>query len=382
MRLNKNDSTEQKSWFYRWVVNNRLVAALIVVIVLLAAVYMMCRVSFIFEPITALFTAVGAPMITAGIFYYLLIPIVNWANRKFRWSKQTIVLIIFLIVFAILILGIIFISPIIRTNFVQFAKHWPDYYKHWSRQLLVWLDYPALNPIKNWALDANNNLNKTIIDWSRSYLSNGIAGVGWITRFLTMTAITLVTFPFMLYYMLKESDKFPKYISQFFPEKTRSSLMEVLYEINKQISDYLRGQILTALAVSIMFMIGFSVIGLPYGIWIGLLAGPLNLIPYLGSFLAMVPAIIIALLGSTNLLLAVLVVFAIEQTLESRLIHPKIMGASMHIHPVTILVILLAAGEMFGLLGVAFGIPAYAVLKVLISRIYLWWRQNSELFKS
>lgn len=382
MPFNKKESDKQISWFDRWVVNNRLVSVLAVIILLLLAIYLLHLTSFIFKPISALFAAVGAPVITAGIFYYLLIPVVNWLHHRFNLSKQLIVLLIFLIAAVLILIFIIYLAPVIRVNLVQFFQHWPDYYKHWSKQLDVWLDYPALKPVKNWALDANNNVNKTIIDWSRSYLSNGIAGVGKITHLITMIVITLLTFPFMLYYMLKEGDNFPRYISQFFPAKVRPSVSEVLSEINKQISDYLRGQILTAIAVSIMFMIGFSIIGLPYGIWIGLLAGPLNLIPYLGSFLAMVPAVIISLFGGTHLLFAVLIVFAIEQTLESRLIHPKIMGASMNIHPVTILVILLGAGEMFGLMGVAFGIPAYAVLKVLISRIYYWWRENSELFKS
>ncbi len=381
MRFNKKEVDQQKTWLERWVFNNRLVSVLLVIILLLLTIYLLHKTSFIFEPIKALFSAVGAPVITAGIFYYLLIPSVNWARDKFHLSKQLIVLIIFLFVALFLVLFVVYIAPIIRDNFIVFFKHWPDYYSHWSKRLQVWLSYPGLKPIKNWVLDTNNNFNKTIINWSKNYLTNGIAGVGKITRVITMIVITLITFPFILYYMLKDGDQLPRYISQFFPARTRPSLLEVLHEINKQISDYLRGQILTAVAVSIMFMIGFSIIGLPYGIWIGLLAGPLNLIPYLGSFLVMVPAIIIALFGGIHLVIAVLIVFVIEQTLESRLIHPKIMGASMNIHPITVLVILLGAGEMFGLLGVAFGIPTYAVLKVLIGRSYHWWRENSELFK-
>ncbi|WP_439426047.1 AI-2E family transporter [Oenococcus alcoholitolerans] len=378
---NKNKEPKVKiSWFQRWVVNNRLVSVLAVVVLFLTAVYLLHLTKFIFKPLNALFAAVGAPVITAGIFYYLLEPIVRWLHKKTKLSNGLIILLIFLIALLLLILISIFVGPMIRDNLINFFQHWPEYYRALTRQLNKIFSYPALIPVRNWVLSTNNDLNQQVIEWSRSYLSNGIQGVSRFTHAVLMFFITLITFPFILYYMLKEGYKFPDYVSQFFPQRLRLSLKNLLDDINKQISDYLRGQILTSIAVSIMFMIGFSIIGLPYGIWIGLIAGPLNLIPYLGSFLAMVPAIIVGIIYGYHLVLASLVVFLIEQTLESRLIHPKIMGASMHIHPVTVLIILLAAGEMFGLLGVAFGIPAYAVIKVIIGRIYKWWREESNLF--
>jgi predicted PurR-regulated permease PerM len=71
----------------------------------------------------------------------------------------------------------------------------------------------------------------------------------------------------------------------------------------------------------------------------------------------------------------------IEQTLEGKVIAPKLLGNSLKVHPVTVVVILLSAGNIFGLAGVVFGIPGYAIAKVLIYRLYKWWQLNSGLFR-
>ena len=112
-----------------------------------------------------------------------------------------------------------------------------------------------------------------------------------------------------------------------------------------------------------------------------IVAGILNIIPFLGSFLAMVPAIVVGIFVSPITLISVLIVFMIEQTLEGRLISPKLLGSSMKIHPVTVLIVLLSAGNVFGVLGVIFGVPGYAILKVLVYRFYSWLESTSDIFK-
>ncbi|MRT18512.1 AI-2E family transporter, partial [Vitellibacter sp. q18] len=103
--------------------------------------------------------------------------------------------------------------------------------------------------------------------------------------------------------------------------------------VNDQVSSYIRGQLTVAFAVAIMFMIGFSVIGLDYAVTLGIAAGFLNLIPYLGSFLAMIPAVFLGIVSGPALLIKVLIVFAIEQTVEGRFISPLVLGSQLSIHP-------------------------------------------------
>ena len=151
--------------------------------------------------------------------------------------------------------------------------------------------------------------------------------------------------------------------------------------MNQQVSSYIRGQLTVAFAVAVMFMIGFSIIGLEYSITLGIVAGVLNLIPYLGSFLAMIPAIFLGIVGGPVLLLKVIIVFVIEQTLEGRFVSPLVLGSQLSIHPITILFVLLTSGKLFGLVGVILGIPVYAAAKVIITNVFQWYKQVSGLYE-
>ena len=154
----------------------------------------------------------------------------------------------------------------------------------------------------------------------------------------------------------------------------------VLSDVNSQLSNYVRGQVTVAVIVAFMFSILFSIIGLNYSVTLGVMAGFLNLIPYLGSFLAMIPAVILGLIAGPFMLLKVLIVFMIEQTIEGRFVTPLIIGSSLSIHPITIVFVLLTAGQMYGVLGVLLGIPIYASIKVLVKAIFEWYKENSALY--
>ena len=154
----------------------------------------------------------------------------------------------------------------------------------------------------------------------------------------------------------------------------------MLHEMNQQVSSYIRGQILVAIFVGITYTIGYSIIGLPYGVTIGMIAGVLTIIPYIGSIIGLVPAFIIAFVTNPSLALQVFLVYVIEQLIESRLLQPLILGSSLKMHPVTILVILLAAGKMFGLTGLLIAVPVYAVVKVFVTHFFAWYKDYSGLY--
>ena len=136
-----------------------------------------------------------------------------------------------------------------------------------------------------------------------------------------------------------------------------------------------------AIVVGIIFAIGYSIIGLDYAISLSVIAGIFNIIPYLGSIMAVVPALIIGLLISPYMFIKVLIVVAIEQLLEGRFVSPQILGNNLKIHPVTILLVLLGAGRLFGLSGVILGVPGYAVIKVIVTELYNTFRESSGLFE-
>ena len=129
-------------------------------------------------------------------------------------------------------------------------------------------------------------------------------------------------------------------------------------------------------------MIGLPIIGLRYAVALAITAGFLNLVPFLGSFLAAIPMVIVGLaIGGPLMLVKVIIVLIIEQTLEGRFISPLVLGKQMSIHPITILFVLLTAGQILGVWGVLLAIPFYATLKVIIVHVYEWYREISVLYR-
>ncbi|WP_099087439.1 AI-2E family transporter [Weissella cibaria] len=375
-----NRETKQ-SVFQRWLLNNKIISSMLIILLLLAIIYMFDKVNFIFEPIVALFSAVGAPIIIAGVFYYLLNPIVDWAERRYKMSRVATITVQFLVLLVLIVWGLAVFIPWLSDQIVGLINHWPEYWRALVKMIDQLTADKRFSDVNKWFNQTNSDISKWVQDYSAEYAKKGIHGVSSVVGTLTSAIITIVTFPLILFYLLKDGHQMPSYMAKFLPPKARGSFLDTIGEINKQISNYIRGQLSVAFAVMVMFAIGYTIIGLPYGWLIAISAGLLNLIPFLGSFLAMVPAVVVGLFVSPMMLVYVFIVFMIEQTLEGKVIAPKLLGNSLKVHPVTVVVILLSAGNIFGLAGVVFGIPGYAIAKVLIYRLYKWWQLNSGLFR-
>lgn len=143
----------------------------------------------------------------------------------------------------------------------------------------------------------------------------------------------------------------------------------------------MQGQVTVAIVVGFMFSIMFSLVGLRYALTFGIMAGILNMVPYLGSFLAMIPVVIMGAVQGPLMLVKVLIIFMIEQTIEGRLLSLLVLGSKLSIHPVTIMFILLTAGSMFGVWGVFLAIPIYASVKVVVKEIFDWYKVISGLYE-
>lgn len=372
---------QNKSLFYRWFLNNKTVTTLLVILLLLLIVFMVSKVSFIFAPFKVIFSAVGAPLMIAGVFYYFLNPVVDLIERKLNVKRTIIILCFFLALLALLIWGLAVFIPWFGEQIRSFVSHVPGYWHSFTQisdELLKDNKYPQVN---TFVTELNDSLGSWFSTSSSEYAKQSINSVSSILGSITKIGISLVTFPVMLFYMLKDGHRLPVYLTSFLPKKAQPSFRETLTDINHQIANYIRGQLSVAFAVMIMFGIGFTIIDLPYGLFLAVLAGLFNLIPYIGSFLAMLPALAVALSVSPVLFVQAVLVFAVEQVLEGHVISPKLLGDSLEIYPVTVLVVLLSAGNLFGLPGVILGIPGYAVMKVLLTKFYQWWRKVSGLYK-
>ncbi|EOT30700.1 AI-2E family transporter [Enterococcus saccharolyticus] len=368
------------SWFWKWFLNNQVVTALLIVLLVLLIINLFTRVSYLFTPVLQFLAIVGLPIILAGILYYLMNPVVDFAEKKGIRRIYSIIA-LFVLVIGLLAWGIIVIVPKIQEQTLSFVDNFPQYVKVVERTVNDLFSDPIFSQVQEQLTASGEKFMNSLTEVIQNVSKTTFQNLGNFFGAVASIVVAVITMPFILFYLLKDGRKLGPYVVNFLPIKLRKPTLKVLGEMNDQVSSYIRGQLTVAFAVAIMFMIGFSIIGLDYAITLGIAAGFLNLIPYLGSFLALVPAVFLGIVGGPVLLVKVLVVFVIEQTIEGRVISPLVLGSQLSIHPVTILLVLLTSGKLFGLVGVILGIPAYAAIKVVISNVFEWYKRISNLYE-
>lgn len=359
----------------------RVIRGLVIVLLILAIFFLGKQVDWLLVPVQQFFSIVGFPLILAGVLYYLMNPLVDRLERKYHVKRTWTIIGLFVVITALIVLGVVAIIPTIRNQTLTIINDWPTYWQNASTEVNKWINDPQLSSLRDQLEQWNTDASKLLSGRVSKYLTGTVSSLTSVFSTVTTVIIGLITMPFILFYLLRDGHQLPQYLAKLVPTKVRHSFLAMLTEINSQVSNYIRGQLTVAFFVAVMFAIGYSIIGLKFALTLGIAAGILNLIPYLGSFLAMVPSVVIALVTSPWMLVQVLIVFVIEQTIEGRIISPLVLGSSLAIHPVTILIVLLAAGKIFGLLGVIFGIPGYAILKVLWTHFFAWYRHVSTLYE-
>ncbi|GAB2027104.1 AI-2E family transporter [Lactovum odontotermitis] len=380
--MNEQENNEKHyslSWFFRWFVDNKAITFLLGLLLLLLNIFLLYKVNFIFEPIFQFLGIILLPIVLASIFYYLLNPIVDFA-QKHKVPRTVTIALLFALLGGLIIWALAVAIPAITDAAESFIKYFPSYLRAAERQGREFIKNYNLS---NFNIDVDAIVKKigdSALEFVQGFYTTAVSGVGGFITKATGIVIDIIIFPFILFYLLRDGQGIPSYVTKFLPTAWRKDIFTLLTKINTQLSSFIRGEVIVALAVMIMFGIGLSAIGLPYAMVIAIVAGIFNLIPYLGSFLAFVLALVVGIMVSPFMLLKVLIVFVIEQTIEGRFIQPLVIGSQMKIHPITILFILLTAGSFFGVWGVFLGIPIYATLKVIITHIYTWYRLRSPLF--
>lgn len=376
----KETQKKPHSWFWKWFLNNQAVTSLLVILLILLILLLFTKVSYLFEPVWQFLAIVGLPIILAGILYYLMNPTVDYLERK-GIKRVYSIFGLFILVVGLIVWGVVVIIPKIQEQSMSFADNLPGYLTIIENKVNEILSDPIFSQVQEQIEASNEKLISSLTDIVQNLSRSTIQNLGSFFGAVATIVLAVITMPFILFYLLKDGRKLAPYFVKFLPTKMRQPSLVVLKEMNDQVSSYIRGQLTVAFAVAVMFMIGFSIIGLDYAITLGIAAGFLNLIPYLGSFLAMIPAVFLGIVGGPVLLIQVLIVFVIEQTIEGRLISPLVLGNELSIHPVTILLVLLTSGKLFGLVGVILGIPVYAAAKVVITHVFEWYTRVSSLYE-
>ena len=331
------------------------------------------RISFIFYPITVFFSTVVLPVILATIAYYLLRPLLRLLEI-IRIPRIWGILILFIGAIGAITALVFLVLPSLKVQFHNLVAEFPTYFS----QLLLKIDtFLRTSIFASYYEGLDININ-TLLETGQGdigkFFTETIGGIAsGVTSFIsafTGFILAIVTVPFILFYLLKDGEKLPRFFVKMLPPRMRKDVTQILRDADHQISSYIQGQILVAICIGIMVSIGFFIIGMDYAILLGVLAMFTSIVPYLGPLIAITPAVIIAIVTSPIMLIKLAAVWTIVQLIEGKFISPQIMGKSLQIHPITIIFVLLTAGSLFGVAGVVLGIPGYALLKVVVTHLF------------
>lgn len=330
---------------------NRIIRFILVAVVVTATIY------FFYLVREVLLT-----FILGAILAYLLFRPVKWVENQ-GLKRVWAILIIYLLGILLSVLLFSLALPGVIREFSEFASDFPRYAHDATKYLgrLQAIDMPTrLQEVVN----SNVSRMEGIIYKGLDKL------IGSSYQFLSKV-LALVFSPILAFYILNDWEKIRDGILNLFSPRVRLQLNAVAIEVDQILMAYIRSYLLVAVLVGVMVTIAAAVLGVKFPLLLGILSGITNSIPYFGAFLSTIPAVGIALGESWRLALYMLGAIILIQQLESNLITPRIIGDSLGLHPLVVVFALLAGGKLGGLWGLVLAVPGAAILKLLLSRVYL-----------
>ncbi|MBN2715573.1 MAG: AI-2E family transporter [Deltaproteobacteria bacterium] len=202
-----------------------------------------------------------------------------------------------------------------------------------------------------------------------------VGPAAYATRMLFGTTFTFIfalvgalMFPLFLFFLLKDFPKIINTVDSLVPMRHQKTVRRLAKEADESLSAFLHGQFTVMLVLGTLYSIGYSIVGIPLAVGVGLLTGMLCFIPYLGAGTGCIIALLMAIFSFNGWqpILGVAIVFASVQALDAAVITPRVLGGKLGLQPLWIIVALMAGGELFGFLGVLLAVPTTSVLKVLV----------------
>ncbi|MEJ7440873.1 AI-2E family transporter [Staphylococcus warneri] len=335
----------------------------IALIMLFILIKLFMQVHEVFTPVVTIIGSVFLPFLISGFLFYICLPF-QTLLEKWGFPRWASILTIFVVLIAIIAIVVAFIAPIIISNINNLIKQTPALQRETER--LINFSLTQIDKLPSDVTHRINNMVKSMGDGVTDVLSNSIS---YITSLIS-TIFLLIMVPFFLIYMLKDHEKFIPAVAKFFKGERKVFVVDLLKDLNYTLKSYIQGQVAVSVILGIILYIGYTIIGLPYTPLLVLFAGVANLIPFLGPWLSFTPAAILGIIDGPSTFIWVCVITLIAQQLEGNVITPNVMGKSLSMHPLTIIVVILAAGDLGGFTLILIAVPLYAVLKTVISNIF------------
>ncbi|NNM73330.1 AI-2E family transporter [Enterovirga aerilata] len=321
------------------------------------------------------------PFVAGAALAYLLDPVADRLQRLGvgRLGATIVILVVFVLLFGLVL---IIAVPIAVQQVVKFAEQVPGYIvrlqaliaEHGGPLVREFGGEEALGQVQRSLGDLLGQGANWVTTFMRSLWSGSQAVIGLVSIF--------VVTPVVAFYLLVDWDRMISTIDSWVPPRHRSTVRRLGREMDRAVSGFVRGQTAVCIFLAVFYATGLSIIGLNFGALIGILAGLISFIPYVGSLTGLLLSVGVALvqfLPDWTMVLVTLGIFLVGQFIEGNILSPKLVGASAGLHPVWVMFALLAFGSLFGFLGLLLAVPVAAIIGVL-TRFAITRYQQSPLY--
>ena len=309
-------------------------------------------------------SSVLLPFAIAWLFAYLLYPLVKFVQFRMKVGNRAVSIVITLIFVIAIITGVVWliIPPMISqftklgevaTAYIQNSTNIPEIVQHWI--------HDNRQEIENFFRSDN------FMQSLKEAMPQVFNVLGQTASIVISIVASLITLLYMFFILLDYEYLTDNWI-RLFPKKARPFWNGLMKDVERELNNYIRGQGLVALTMGILFCIGFTIIGFPMAIGLGILIGIMDLVPYLHT-LALIPTVFLALLKAADtgqnfwwILISALAVFAIVQVIIDAVVTPKIMGKAMGLNPAILLLSLSVWGALLGFIGLIIALPLTTIL--------------------
>lgn len=335
----------------------------IALLILFLLIKLVTEVHSVFTPFIIILQSVLLPLLLSGFLFYICLPFqkILEKNKIPRWGSITLIFIGLIIIIGVVI-G--YIGPLIAEQIENLINQIPAL-QH-EVQHIINFSLDQMERLPNDVTDRINKMVQSMSDSTANVLSNSLS---YLTSFIS-TLFLLIMVPFFLIYMLKDHERFIPFIAKLFKGERKVFIVDLLKDLNDTLKSYIQGQVTVSIILGIILYIGYSIVGLNYTLLLVMFACVANMIPFLGPWMAFAPAGIIGIIQSPTIFIWVCIITLIAQQLEGNVITPNVMGKSLNIHPLTIIVVILAAGNLGGFVLILVAVPLYAVIKTIVRNVF------------
>lgn len=307
------------------------------------------------------------PFAVSALLAYLGDPLVDRLQRA-RLSRTIAVLLVFTVMTLALVLVVIVLVPLLERQITRLIERLP--------QIVAWFNgvvLPWVQQLTGYSLDQLNP--QQIIDALRNHWQQAGGVVATVLASVSRSGLAIVGFlamlaliPVVTFFFLRDWDVMVQRVRELLPRSVEPTITHLARESDLMLGAFLRGQLSVMIALGVIYSAGLTMVGLDLAILIGMLAGIVGFVPYLGIIVGGGAALIAAAVQFQDWFhpAMVLVVFVVGQTIESIVLTPWLVGDRVGMHPVAVIFAILAGGQLFGFLGVLLALPVAAVLMVVL----------------